>query len=104
MTAKMYRDEVLKPYARLFRGVVGPEFNLMDDNTRPQRALLVDEFLESEDIYRMDWPSRSPDLNPIERVWDALGRAIVNRNPPSRTIQCLKTALLKEWDELPWNS
>ncbi|MBJ5561201.1 hypothetical protein JGG76_24105 [Salmonella enterica subsp. enterica serovar Derby] len=29
----------------------------------------------------MDWPARSPDLNPIEHVWDALGRAIATRNP-----------------------
>ncbi|GBN67089.1 hypothetical protein AVEN_166511-1, partial [Araneus ventricosus] len=40
----------------------------MDDNARPHRALLVDKFLESEDIRRMDWPARSPDLNPIEHV------------------------------------
>ncbi|GBL93447.1 hypothetical protein AVEN_59656-1 [Araneus ventricosus] len=70
-----------------FRGAVGPEFILLDDNARPHGALLVDEFLESEDIHRMDWPARSPDLNPIEHVWDALGRAIATRNPlrePSR--------------------
>ncbi|GBN43437.1 hypothetical protein AVEN_130985-1 [Araneus ventricosus] len=63
-----YRDEILEPYVRLFRGAVGPEFILIDDNARPHRALLVDKFLESEDIRRMDWPARSPDLNPIEHV------------------------------------
>ncbi|GFU96535.1 DDE_3 domain-containing protein [Trichonephila clavipes] len=26
-----YRDEVLEPYVRLFRGVCGPRFILMDD-------------------------------------------------------------------------
>ncbi|GBL77796.1 hypothetical protein AVEN_152995-1 [Araneus ventricosus] len=41
-----YRDEILEPYVRLFKGAVGPEFILMDDNARPHRALLVDEFLE----------------------------------------------------------
>lgn len=101
VTGVRYRDEVLEPYVRLFRGAVGPEFILMDDNARPHRALLLDEFLESEDIRRMDWPSRSPDLNPIEHVWDGLGRAIASRNPPPRTIQGLKTALLNEWDQLP---
>ncbi|GBN12829.1 Transposable element Tcb2 transposase [Araneus ventricosus] len=101
MTGMRYRDEILGPYVRLFRGAVGPEFILMDDNARPHRALLVDEFLESENIRRMDWPTRCPDLNPIEHVWDALGRAIASRNPPPRTIQEMKTALLNEWGQLP---
>ncbi|GBM18963.1 hypothetical protein AVEN_1583-1 [Araneus ventricosus] len=87
VTGVRYRDEILEQYVRLFRGAVGPEFILMDDNARPHRGLLVDEFLESEDIRRMDWPVISPDLNPIQHVWDALGRAITTRNPlrePSR--------------------
>ncbi|GBM53287.1 hypothetical protein AVEN_52312-1 [Araneus ventricosus] len=101
VTGVRYRDEILEPYVRLFRGAVGPEFILMDDNTRPHRALLVDEFIESEDISRMDWPGRSPDLNPIENVCDALGRAIATRNPPPRTSLEMKTTLLNEWDQLP---
>ncbi|GBM60678.1 Transposable element Tcb2 transposase [Araneus ventricosus] len=101
VTGVRYREEILEPYALLFRGAVGPKFILMDVKARPHKALLVDEFLESEDIRRMDWPARSPDLNPIEHVWDALGRAIATRNPPPRTIQEMKTALLNEWDQLP---
>ena len=62
VTAERHRNEVLEPYVCLFKGAVGPEFNLMDDNARPHRALLIDKFLESENIFRMDWPSRSPDL------------------------------------------
>ncbi|GBO13859.1 hypothetical protein AVEN_267484-1 [Araneus ventricosus] len=87
VTGVRYRDEILEPHVRLFRGAVGPEFILTEDNARPHRALLVGEFLESEDIRRMDWPARSPDLNPIEHVWDALGREIATRHPlrkPSR--------------------
>ncbi|KFM62759.1 Transposable element Tcb2 transposase, partial [Stegodyphus mimosarum] len=101
VTGVRYRDEVLEPYVRLFWGAVGSEFILQDDNARPHRTFLVDEFLESEDIRWMDWSARSPDLSPIEHIWDALGRAIATRNPPPRTIQELKTALLNEWDQLP---
>ncbi|GFS66179.1 transposable element Tcb2 transposase [Trichonephila clavipes] len=54
VTGVRYINEVLEPYVRLFRGACGPEFILMDDNARPHRALLVDEFLKSEDIRRMD--------------------------------------------------
>ncbi|GFU85981.1 hypothetical protein TNCV_3069831 [Trichonephila clavipes] len=38
--------------------------------------------LDSEGIQRLVWPARSPDLNPIENVWDALGRQVAGRNYP----------------------
>ncbi|GBM19243.1 Chorion peroxidase [Araneus ventricosus] len=83
VTGVKYRDEILEPYVRLFRGAVGPEFILMDDNARPHRGLLVDEFLKSEDIRRMDWPARSPDPNPIEYVWGGhLQLATPSKNHP----------------------
>ena len=69
----------------------------MNDNARPHRANLVDEFLESENIKRISWPPNSPDLNPIENLWDYLGRAIARRHSPPRDVNALKTALLKEW-------
>ncbi len=53
MTDVRYRDEVLQPNVCLSWGAMGPEFILMDDNARPHRALLVDEFLKSEDIRQM---------------------------------------------------
>ncbi|GFT10615.1 DDE_3 domain-containing protein [Trichonephila clavipes] len=54
----------------------------MDDNACPHCANIVDECLQSEDITRMDWPAYSPDLNPIEQVWDMLGRRIAAHQPP----------------------
>ncbi|GFX82548.1 uncharacterized protein TNCV_2166961 [Trichonephila clavipes] len=60
-----------------FGGVCASEFILMDNNARPYRApLLLNEFLESENIHRMDWPARFSDLNPIEQVLDSLGRQL----------------------------
>ncbi|GFW23179.1 DDE_3 domain-containing protein [Trichonephila clavipes] len=61
---------------------------------KDERAHLVDEFLESEDIHRMDWPVRSPDLILIEHAWDPL--TIATRKPSLRTLQGLKTELLNE--------
>ncbi|GFX68253.1 transposable element Tcb2 transposase [Trichonephila clavipes] len=85
-----YCEEVLLPHVRLFRGVIGSDFIFMDDNARPHRTLAVEELLESEDITQMDWPAYSPDLNPIEHVWHALGRRIAARlhhpeNPTTQT-------------------
>ncbi|GFV31172.1 retrovirus-related Pol polyprotein from transposon 412 [Trichonephila clavipes] len=54
----------------------------MDDNATCHRTLAVQDCLDSEGIQRLVWPARSPDLNPIENVWDALGRQVVGRNYP----------------------
>ncbi|UYV76586.1 K02A2.6-like, partial [Cordylochernes scorpioides] len=101
LTAQRYRDEILEPYLRPYRDQIGHNLILMDDNVRPHRARLVNEYLQSENIRRMDWPARSPDLNPIEHVWDALGRRIGARHPSPKTLVELRTALLEEWGLLP---
>ncbi|GFV28135.1 kinesin-like protein [Trichonephila clavipes] len=49
----------------------------------------------------MDWPAYSPDLNPIEHVWDMLGRRIAARQPPPTCLPELRRALLDEWCNIP---
>ncbi|KFM71640.1 Transposable element Tc3 transposase, partial [Stegodyphus mimosarum] len=96
-TAVRHRDEVLEPIVRWYAAAVGPTFVLMDDNAHPHRADIVDDYLESEGIARMAWPAYLPDLNPIENLWDALGRAVSSRFPPPAALIDLETALQEEW-------
>ncbi|GFX97139.1 transposable element Tcb2 transposase [Trichonephila clavipes] len=49
----------------------------------------------------MDWPAYSPDLNPIEHVWDALGRRIAARLHHLEKTQQLKQKLIEECANLP---
>ncbi|GFW18270.1 transposable element Tcb2 transposase [Trichonephila clavipes] len=55
MTGHIYRGVILEQHVRLFRGAMGSEFLFKDDNVRPQRANIVDECFQSEDITCMDW-------------------------------------------------
>ncbi|GFU91598.1 transposable element Tcb1 transposase [Trichonephila clavipes] len=43
----------------------------------------------------------SPDLNPIEHVWDIFGRRIAVHQPPSKCLPELRRALLDEWCNIP---
>ncbi|GFW26321.1 transposable element Tcb2 transposase [Trichonephila clavipes] len=101
MTDQRYIDEVLLPHVRLFRGAVGDKFVFMDDNATCHRALAVQDCLDSEGIQLLVWPLRSPDLNPIENVWDALVRQVAGRNYPLTHKNTLIRALTGEWDKLP---
>ncbi|GFV79168.1 transposable element Tcb2 transposase [Trichonephila clavipes] len=101
MTGHIYREVILEQHVRLFRGAMGAEFLFMYDNARPHRESIADECLQSEDIISMDWPAYSPDLNPIEHVWDMLGRRIADRQPPPTCLPELRGALCYELCNIP---
>ncbi|GFW43521.1 transposable element Tcb1 transposase [Trichonephila clavipes] len=98
LTARRYRDEILRSIVVPYAEAIGDDFILMDDNCRPHRANLVEDFLFEEGIVRMEWPACSPDMNPIEHVWDALGRRVADRQPSPQTLQELERALI---DSMP---
>ncbi|KAI3363589.1 hypothetical protein L3Q82_001186 [Scortum barcoo] len=78
---------------------VGPGFLLMQDNARPHVAGVCQQFLQDEGIDAMDWPACSPDLNPIEHIWDIMSRSIHQRC--TQTVQELADALVQVWEEIP---
>ncbi|GFW37525.1 transposable element Tcb1 transposase [Trichonephila clavipes] len=101
LTARRYSDEILRPIVVPYAAAIADDFILMDDNCRPHRANLVEDFLFDAGIVRMEWPACSPDMNPIDHVWDALGRRVAGHQPPPQTLQELERALLEEWDRIP---
>ncbi|GFV56579.1 transposable element Tcb1 transposase [Trichonephila clavipes] len=81
LAARRHMDEILRPIVVPYAAAIGDDFILMDDNCRPHRANLVEDFLFEEEIVRMEWLASSPDRNPIEHVWVALGRRVAG--PPN---------------------
>ena len=70
----------------------------MDNNARPHLA--VTAYLQSEAVTSVLRPAMSPNLNPIEYIWDMLGRRIQAREPPVQNIRQLEAALHREWKQL----
>ncbi|GFX75069.1 transposable element Tc1 transposase [Trichonephila clavipes] len=96
-------DTLMKFYFLMFvfSVVLSVIIFFMDDNATCHRTLAVQDCLDSEGIQRLVWPARSPDLNPIGNVWDALGRQVAGRNYPPTNKNTLIRALIEEWDKLP---
>ena len=72
----------------------------MDDNDRPHIARVVTDYLRDESITTLPWPSRSPDLNPIEHIWNIFGRRVKERTPSVQTLNDLDQTLYQEWQRL----
>ena len=83
LTGLGYRDNMLQPLVLPAMQALGPGAILQDDNARPHRARVVNDFLQQQQVIRMDWPACSPDLNPNEHAWDVLGRRIREHHHPA---------------------
>ncbi|KAH0821294.1 hypothetical protein GEV33_001496 [Tenebrio molitor] len=75
-------------------------FMSVKDNARPHVARVVTRYFEEVQIQKLDWPARSPDCNPIEHVWDKLGRSIKARRNRPQTLNQLLEALNEEWEQM----
>ena len=101
LMAERYVNEILDVHVRPYACAVGPDFILMDDNARAHMARITMRYLEQTAFVRLDWPARSPDLNPIERAWDMLQKAISSRQVQPATVRELREAFIEEWAQLP---
>lgn len=69
------------------------------DNAPAHRSWMTSQLLEDMDVRILPWPARSPDLNPIEHVWDILGRRM--QHHACQNLNQLFEALKEEWHSIP---
>ncbi|KAG6616798.1 Isoamyl acetate-hydrolyzing esterase 1 [Phytophthora cinnamomi] len=55
------------------------------------------EFLKEENVDVMDWPAKSPDLNPIENMWGVLARAVYAHGRQFQTREDLIETIKASW-------
>ncbi|POS85925.1 hypothetical protein EPUL_000937 [Erysiphe pulchra] len=83
-----------------------PWLSVMQDNAPPHSAAKTMEEMEERAIAPISWPPKSPDLNPIEAVWDSM-KEYIQFNYPSlgggkkRCQVKLRLVVKEAWDSMP---
>ena len=77
------------------------QVTFQQDNAPPHRAQATIAHLQANNIRVMTpWPANSPDLNPLENLWDHLDRVVRNRPDPPRTPAAMLQALTAAWNAI----
>ena len=72
---------------------------MQQDNDPKHTSKSTSEWLKNKKFKVLEWPSQSPDLNPIEMLWQDLKRAVHARKPTNVTE--LKQFCMEEWAKIP---
>lgn len=98
MTGKRYLNEIVLPHVLPI--VEENNLTLQQDNATPHKARIVISVLDAIEV--LPWPARSPDLSPIEHLWDEVGRRLRDNYEVSAVnVRQLSDRIRHEWNSIP---
>ena len=99
LNAQRYQDEILAPVVTPFI-LANPHMLLMQDNATSHSARATRQYLATNNVHVIDWPARSPDLNPTEHIWDLLDKRLRNVQNHPQTVAELRQEVVRQWNLL----
>ena len=79
------------------------DYTFQEDNAPIHTAKIAKKWKSDNNIKSLPWPAQSPDLNPIENLWDELERQVRNHKPLPKNPNNLWEILQEEWLKLDIN-
>lgn len=98
MNSEVYRNILSANLKKDATKLIGRSFIMQQDNDPKHTAKTTKEFIRGKKWKVLDWPSQSPDLNPIEHAFYLLKRRLKGVTPQNK--QQLKEAVVKAWKSI----
>lgn len=96
MDSREYQDVLKNNLLRKGSKLGGQGWIFQQDNAPIHRSNSTTAWLQDKNVRVMDWPARSPDLNPMENLWADMARRVYNHGIQFGTQYELRTALERE--------
>ena len=104
MTQKYYVERLLPIYCAAIKSMrnINNKLWLLQEDRDPSHGIkkkgLAQEYKEAHNIKNLKHPPQSPDLNPIEGIWNIIKQRLRRRIFDSE--EEMKIALQEEWDKI----
>jgi hypothetical protein len=79
----------------------GQQFIFQEDNAPVHTAKLVKNWLASKPFVRLPWPAQSPDMSPIETLWNKMKLSLHNARPANKNE--LLEVIREQWNKYTMN-
>lgn len=99
MTGIMYRDILRHNLLQYGREKMAPGWIFQHDNDPKHKSAVVTRWLQSNEVRVLKWPAQSPDLNPIENLWQEVKRRLKTEKP--RNFNELYQKVTQHWQSIP---
>ena len=97
MDAKFYVNILCSELPEI-EDLLGDDWRFQQDNDPKHTSNLAKNFIRDNMPEIIDWPSNSPDLNPIENLWSIVKSNVEKKMP--KNISDLRQHIVKEWNDI----
>ena len=100
VTSKKYMKMIKKHFLSFIKNKEIENYIFQQDNCSIHKSRFSLEKFDELEIPLLEWPSRSPDLNPMENLWSILVKEVYKDNIVFDNLDDLKNSIIVAWKNI----